>query len=476
MTTDNLPPHDLQAEQSILAAAMQDKFSLHAILTQVGEQSFYLGKHRIIFSAITELFAAGEPVELLTVIDKLKKQHKLEKAGGITAITSLSDNLTTTANTEALCYIIQQHYFSRECIRMGTEMAHKAKQGADDIFNVMSGFVADFISIRSNIGKKSQSIHDIAFANLALMQSLSNGEKKFSGIPSGLIELDRITGGFMGGELIIIAARPGMGKTALMLKIIHFCGVELDKPIAVNSLEMSATSLVRRMQSSEAEVANERLRRGEIHADEWKQINEATAKIAQAKILIDDRAGLNIVELRAQASRMKMEHGIEMLLVDYLQLMAGTKANQNTNDKTSEISRGLKLIAKELNIPVIALSQLSRAVEGRGGEKKPQLSDLRDSGAIEQDADMVIFPYRPEYYGIITDESGNSLRGIAQNIVAKNREGQTGEANCRFIGEFVKFEDLNIERNEPPTRRDFTEPQERQSRLKPIQDDEFKEF
>ena len=305
-----------------------------------------------------------------------------------------------------------------------------------------------FAVAENNLSRGYENVGNLLTLAIKQLDDLKNQDDKLTGIPSGFTNLDRLTGGWQRSDLVIMAARPGMGKTAFVLSIARNAAVDFKRPIAVFSLEMSSMQLVNRLISGEAEISSEKLRKGNLEPWEWEKLTKKVGSLSEAPLFIDDSPGLNIFELRAKCRRLKMQHDVQMIIIDYLQLMSGGvdgKSGGNREQEISTISRGLKGIAKELNIPVIALSQLSRAVETRGGDKRPMLSDLRESGAIEQDADMVIFLYRPEYYGITEDENNNSVRGIGEIIIAKHRNGALDTVRAKFIGQFAKFADLETD-------------------------------
>lgn len=440
-----LPPQAVDLEEAVLGAMMLEKDALTNVIDILQPKSFYKESHGRIFSAIQTLFNNSEPVDILTVTNQLKKTGELDISGGAYYITSLTNRVASAANAEFHARIISQKYIQRELIRISTETIKNAYEDTTDVFDLLDAAESSLYSvvetnIRKNYDKMSTLIGQ-AIKQIEIARSQKTG---VTGVESGFTELDRITSGWQKSDLIIIAARPAMGKTAFVLSLGRNAAVDFAKPIAVFSLEMSSIQLVSRLISSESDLSAEKLRKGQLEDHEFEQLNAKIGKLAEAPIFIDDTPALSIFELRAKARRLHQQHGIQMIVVDYLQLMtAGGDNRGNREQEISSISRSLKSIAKELNIPVIALSQLSRAVETRGGDKKPQLSDLRESGAIEQDADMVLFIHRPEYYGLEADEAGNSTQGKAEIIIAKHRNGKVGSVALKFIDRLAKFTDLD---------------------------------
>jgi replicative DNA helicase len=439
-----LPPQAVDLEEAVLGAMMLEKDALTNVIDILQPKSFYKESNGRIFSAIQRLFANSEPVDILTVTNDLKKSGELDLVGGAYYITSLTNRVASAANAEFHSRIISQKYIQRELIRISTETIKNAYEDTTDVFDLLDQAESSLYTVvESNIRKNYDKMSTLLGQAIKQIESARAQGDGVTGVASGFTELDRMTSGWQNSDLIIIAARPAMGKTAFVLSLARNAAVDFGKPVAIFSLEMSSIQCVTRLISSETELSGEKLRKGQLADHEFEQLNSKIGKLADASIFIDDTPALSIFELRAKARRLSQQHGIKMLIVDYLQLMtAGGENNKgNREQEISSISRSLKSIAKELNIPVIALSQLSRAVETRGGDKKPQLSDLRESGAIEQDADMVIFIHRPEYYGLEADGAGNSTQGKAEIIIAKHRNGKAGSVNLKFIGHLAKFAD-----------------------------------
>jgi replicative DNA helicase len=438
-----MPPQAVDLEEAVLGALMLDKNALTAVIDILKVDSFYKESHQRIFDAIQRLFAKSEPIDILTVTNELKKSGELDLVGGPYFIAQLTGRVASAANIEFHARIISQKYIQRELIRISSDIIKDAYEDTTDVFDLLDHAEQNLFSVsEGNIRREYQDMVPLLKDAIKQIEAAKNQEGHFSGVPSGFTELDRITAGWQNSDLIIMAARPGMGKTAFVLSMARNIAVDLNKPIAFFSLEMSAVQLVTRLISSETELPAEKLKKGLLEKYEWEQLNTKVKKLAGAPLYIDDTPALSIFELRAKCRRLKAQHNIEIAVIDYLQLMSvANEGKGNREQEISNISRSLKSLAKELNIPVIAISQLSRAVETRGGSKRPILSDLRESGAIEQDADMVLFIYRPEYYKITEDESGNSTSGTAEVIIAKHRNGALRDIKLKFVDRFAKFED-----------------------------------
>lgn len=440
-----MQPQAVELEEAVLGALMLEKDALTNVIDILQPQSFYKDAHVRIFSAIQQLFTRSEPVDILTVTQELKKNGELDLIGGAYYITQLTNRVASAANAEFHARIIAQKFIQRELIRISTKTITDAYEDSSDVFDLLDTAEKNLFSIvEGNIKKNYDKMSTLIKKAIEQIEISKNKKDGLSGIPSGLTALDRLTSGWQKSDLVIIAARPAMGKTALVLSMARNAAVDFGKPVAVFSLEMSSLQLVTRLISSESELPSEKLKKGNLEDYEFQQLNDKIKKLAEAPLFIDDTPGLSVFELRAKARRLKEQHGIEMIVVDYLQLMtAGGEGRGNREQEIATISRSLKGLAKELEVPVIALSQLSRAVETRGGDKRPQLSDLRESGAIEQDADLVMFIHRPEYYNITEDETGMSTAGVAELIIAKHRNGPINSAKTRYIGQYTKFADLD---------------------------------
>ena len=439
-----MPPQAVELEEAVLGALMLEKDALTEVIDILKPQSFYKDAHVRIFGAIQELFTRSEPVDILTVTQELKKTGELDIVGGAYYITQLTNRVASAANAEFHARIIAQKFIQRELIRVSTKTINDAYEEGSDVFDLLDNAESSLFSImEGNIKKNYDKMSNLIKKAVEQIEITKNNKGSFSGVASGLTALDRLTSGWQKSDLVIIAARPAMGKTALVLTMARNAAVDFKKGVAIFSLEMSSLQLVTRLIASESEITSDKIKKGQLEDYEFQQLNDKTARLADAPLFIDDTPGLSVFELRAKARRLKEQHNIELIIVDYLQLMtAGGEGKGNREQEISTISRSLKGLAKELEIPVIALSQLSRAVETRGGDKRPQLSDLRESGAIEQDADMVMFIHRPEYYNITEDVEGNSTAGMAELIIAKHRNGPVDSAKTRYIGQFTKFTDL----------------------------------
>ena len=446
MDIGKLPPQAVELEEAVLGALMLERDALTNVIDILKPQSFYKDANSRIFSAIEQLFTRSEPVDILTVTQELKKTGELEIVGGAYYITQLTNRVASAANAEFHARIVAQKFIQRELIRISTDTIRDSYEESSDVFDLLDKAEKNLFSIvEGNIKKNYDKMSTLIRLAIEQIDRIKENKGQFSGIQSGLTALDRITSGWQNSDLVIIAARPAMGKTALVLTMARNAAVDFKHPVAVFSLEMSSLQLVTRLIASETELSSEKLKKGTLEDYEYEQLNQKIKQIAEAPLFIDDTPGLSVFELRAKARRLKEQHKIELIIIDYLQLMtAGGEGKGNREQEIATISRSLKGLAKELNIPVIALSQLSRAVETRGGDKRPVLSDLRESGAIEQDADIVMFIHRPEYYNITEDGEGNSTVGMAELIIAKHRNGPIDSAKTRYIGQFTKFTDLDV--------------------------------
>lgn len=436
-----LPPQATDLEEAVLGALMLDKEALTDVIDILKKESFYKEDHQSIYEAILDLFQKSEPIDILTVTQELKKKGTLEEVGGPFYIAQLTNRVASSANVEFHARIISQKHIQRELIKISSDTIKSAYDETIDVFDLLDQAEAKLFEVaEGNIRKSYDDMNKLLHKAIKQLEIISKQDGT-SGVPTGFANLDRVTGGFQKSDMIVLAARPGMGKTAFVLSLARNSAVDYKKGVAVFSLEMSSLQLVNRLIASETEISAEKLKKGNLEPHEWEQLNARIGKLTNAPIFINDTPGLTVFELRAQCRRLKAEKDIQMVIIDYLQLMsAGTSEGKgNREQEISTISRAIKGIAKELDIPIIALSQLSRAVETRGGDKKPMLSDLRESGAIEQDADMVMFIYRPEYYGLTEDAEGNSTQGLGELIIAKHRNGSTEDVKIRFINHLAKF-------------------------------------
>ncbi|MDT3401779.1 replicative DNA helicase [Mucilaginibacter terrae] len=457
IVSGKLPPQARDLEEAVLGALMLEKDALSSVIDVLKPEVFYVEAHQKIFNAIRVLFEKTSPVDILTVTAQLRLQGELEMVGGAFTITELTNRVASAANIEYHARIIIQKYIQRELIRISTETINLAYEDTSDVLELLDKAEKNLFDIaQNNLRRDSRKMDDLMQETLKEIEALKDKTDGLTGVGTGFTELDRMTSGWQKSDLVIIAARPAMGKTAFVLSCARNAAVDFGKAVAVFSLEMSSVQLVNRLISGEAEIEQEKIRKGKMEEWEWQQIHSKIGRLEQAPIIIDDTPGLNIFEFRAKCRRLKSQHDIQMIIIDYLQLMTGKtdgKGGGNREQEIGSISRSLKMVAKELQVPVIALSQLSRAVESRpGGAKRPMLSDLRESGSIEQDADMVLFLYRPEYYGLEFDEDNNPTKGVGEIIIAKHRNGETGTVRLKFVGKYVKFTDLetNMDNYMPP--------------------------
>jgi len=441
-----LPPQARELEEAVLGAVMLEKSAFDTIVEILKPECFYTDAHQRIFKVFQSLAQQSMPIDMLTVVEQLKKTEELEEIGGPYYITRLTNAVVSTANIEAHARIILQKFIQRELIRISGEIIGDAYEDSTDVFDLLDESETKMFNITNNYLKKNyEDIGNALAKTINRIDELRTKKEDISGVPSGFASLDRVTYGWQPTDLIILAARPSVGKTAFALNLARNAALSHKKPtpVGVFSLEMSASQLVQRILSAESEIALEKIARGKLEDYEYQQLHtKGIKKLEQAPIFIDDTAALNIFEFRAKARRLVNKHNVGLIIIDYLQLMSGTgDRGANREQEISNISRNLKALAKELNIPIIALSQLSRAVETRKESKMPQLSDLRESGAIEQDADMVMFIYRPEYYENFSNEMGESTRGETHIKIAKHRNGSLENIKLRAMLHIQKFEE-----------------------------------
>ncbi|MBU1010210.1 MAG: replicative DNA helicase [Bacteroidetes bacterium] len=445
MQHGRIPPQAIDLEEVVLGAMMLEKDAVNAVIDILKPEVFYKDGHQKIAEAIQNLFVKSEPIDILTVTNELRSMGDLEMIGGPYYISQLTNRVVSGANIEFHARIILQKHIQRELIRISSDIIKDAYEDTTDVFDLLDKAEQGLFAVsESNLRRSFFTMPDLIKQAIQDIESARNAETNLRGVPSGYTDLDRITSGWQKSDLIILAARPSMGKTAFALNIARNIAVDFNRPVAFFSLEMSSIQLVTRLISSDTELPAEKLRKGDLAEHEWQQLHTKIAPLVKAKLFIDDTPQLSVFELRAKCRRLKQQHNIQMVFIDYLQLMTtGGENKGNREQEISNISRSLKSLAKELDIPVLALSQLSRNVESRPGSKKPILSDLRESGAIEQDADMVIFIYRPEYYNITDDGEGNSVKGLATINIAKHRNGKLGDVDLKFIGQFARFTELD---------------------------------
>lgn len=455
-----LQPQDLQVEEAVLGALMLEKDAYTVVSDLLKPESFYDYSHQLIYSAIVSLAVKQRPIDMLTVTEQLRNDGNLDAAGGPLHISELTGRVSSAANVEYHARIVAQKYLARELIKFSSNIQSKAFDETVDVYDLMQEAEGGLFEISKNTLKRDvRQIDPIITEALKKIEDASNNENGLSGLQTGYHELDKMTGGWQPSDLIIIAARPAMGKTAMVLSMAKNMAVEFNTPIAVFSLEMSSLQLVNRLISNVCELDGKKIKTGQLSAAEWENLTVRVKALYSAPLYVDDTPSLSIFELNTKARRLVQEHGVKMIIIDYLQLMnaSGMKFGSREQE-VSNISRSLKQLAKELNIPIIALSQLNRSVETRGDDrngKRPQLSDLRESGAIEQDADIVCFIHRPEYYlrhG--EDAEGNDIRGLAEFIIAKHRSGGVGDIKLRFRADYARFEnwDENYNLADEPTK------------------------
>ncbi len=467
MGLGKLPPQAVDLEEAVLGALMLEKDALTSVIDILRPEIFYVDAHQQIFKAIYNLFQQSKPVDILTVTAELKKLGTLDIVGGPYYITRLTNRVASSAHVEFHSRIVIQKFIQRELIRISSETMKDAYEDTSDVFGLLDKVEQGLFDItQGNTRKNYEEMVDLvkrARENIEAAANKQGNEAGITGVPSGFIDLDRVTAGWQASDLIVVAARPGVGKTAFVLSMARNIATKFKRPIAFFSLEMSAIQLVNRLIASETGLNAENLTRGKLAPHEWQQLSTKIRNLENAPIYIDDTPALSVFELRAKCRRLKSQKDIQIIVVDYLQLMQGSAENKNSNreQEISHISRSLKSIAKELNVPVIALSQLSRRTETRGGNMKPILSDLRESGAIEQDADIVLFLYRAEMHGKPEDDDGNSTDGIAEVLIAKHRNGALKDVKMKFIKHLAKFEDLDysesVDLSDVPLK-DFTSP------------------
>jgi replicative DNA helicase len=446
MVYGKIPPQAKELEEAVLGAIMLEKSAFDTVVEILKPECFYLEGHQRIYRTMQSLAQKSQPIDILTVVEELKVRQELEMVGGPYAVTKLTNSVVSSANIETHARIILQKFIQRELIRISGEIIGDAYEDSTDVFDLLDDAESKLFEITNNhLRKNFDSIDTILVKTIQRIEDLRHKQDEITGVPSGFPSLDKITYGWQPTDLIILAARPAVGKTAFALNLARNAALHPTKPtgVAFFSLEMGSAQLVQRILSAEAEIFMEKIARGRLEEHEMKQLyKKGIDRLAKAPIFIDDTPALNIFELRAKCRRLKNKHNIGFIIIDYLQLMSGARDNKggNREQEISQISRALKGLAKELQVPIIALSQLSRAVESRKeGEKIPQLSDLRESGAIEQDADMVMFLYRPEYYGITANEMGESNKGETHVKIAKHRNGSLDTIKLRALLHIQKF-------------------------------------
>ncbi len=439
LSSHKLPPQNLEAEQSVLGGILIENEAINKVTEILTADDFYRDSHRRIFDALINLSERDEPADLITLTNELRKLNHLDSVGGASYVAGLIDSVPTAANIEYYARIVKEKSILRKLINTSTDIITQSYQDRGDVEAFLDEAERAIFQISENKVKPSfYPIRDVVKESFRTIERLFEKKELVTGIPSGFRELDRLTAGFQPSDLVIIAGRPSMGKTAFCLNVAQYAAIERKTPVGIFSLEMSKEQLVIRMLCSAAQVEGTRLRTGFLNESDWPKLTMAAGNLSDAPIFIDDTAALSVLELRAKARRLNAEHGLGFLIIDYLQLMKGRARVESRQQEISEISRSLKALAKELNIPVIAVSQLSRKTEERQGNR-PQLSDLRESGAIEQDADLILFIYRDEVYNRSED---NPNRGKAEVIIGKQRNGPIGKVDLAYLDKFTAFKDL----------------------------------
>ena len=440
MELGKVPPHDAEAEQAVLGSMLTDKDAVISAIEVLKEEDFYRTDNRLIYSAILNLYNRAEPIDIITVKAELESLGKFEQVGGMEYLATLPDKVPTTANATKYINIVEEKSTLRSLIKAANEIIDLGYDPTEDVDYVTESAEKKIFNLMQNKDKKSYTpIKDILVDSFTQLEELYNRKQHITGVPTGFTELDNRTAGFHGSDLILIAARPAMGKSAFALNIATNAAVRANVPVMIFSLEMSKEQMVNRILCSEAMVDSNKLRTGKLDEDDWTKLAGKIGQLAEAQIYIDDTPGISVTEIRAKCRKLKLEKGLGMVVIDYLQLVQGTNRRSGTREQEiSEISRSLKILAKEIGVPVIALSQLSRAVEQRP-DHRPMLSDLRESGAIEQDADIVMFLYRDDYYN-----QDSEKKNIAEVIIAKHRGGSTGTVELLWLGSYTKF--VNLEK------------------------------
>ena len=443
MLLEKLPPYNLEAEQAVLGSMMLDKEAVYIAMEMLEPEDFYKEAHQLIFSAILSLEAAGQPIDMITLTEELHRQNNIDKIGGVGYIAEVANIVPTAANIRHYAEIVVQKTILRKLIRVSTNIANRCYEDQEDTYELLDDAEKLILEIAENRNFSGLiPIKQVLGSTLEKIEYLAGNKGNITGVPSCFIDLDNMTSGWQASDLIILAARPAMGKTSFGLNIAQNAAIRGKIPVAIFSLEMSKEQLVQRLMSSEAMIDQHKLRTGRLLDEEWVRLTRAAQPLSTADIYIDDTPAISVLELRAKARRLKAEKGLGLIIIDYLQLMRVGRRDENRQQEISEISRSLKALARELNVPVIALSQLSRAVE-QTQDKRPALSHLRESGALEQDADLVMFIYREDYYNPESEKPG-----IAEIIIAKHRNGPTGTVELGFIKEFTKF--VNIDKHHNP--------------------------
>lgn len=436
-----IPPQNVEAEQSVIGSMLLDKEVIPTITEILKNDDFYREDHREIFEAVMDLFERAEPIDLITISEQLKSRGTLETVGGLEYLTTVANAVPTTANARHYAKIVEEKSLLRKLIKASSDVVNMGYEASEDVAYVLDKAEKSIFDILQKRNVKGFTpIKEVLIETFNRLEELYNSKGHVTGIPTGFADLDYKMSGLQNSDLILIAARPAMGKSALVLNMAQYAAMHAKVPVAIFNLEMSKDQLVNRMLCTEAMVDSQRMRTGKLEDDDWMKIARALGPMSEAPIYIDDTPGISIMDIRSKCRRLKLEKNLGLVVIDYLQLIQGRGKSDSRQQEVSEISRSLKILAKEINVPVITLSQLSRAAEQRT-DHKPMLSDLRESGAIEQDADIVMFIYRDEYYNPDTEK-----KNMAELIVAKNRHGSTGSVELAWLGQYTKFANLEKQR------------------------------
>ena len=441
MELGKVPPHDIEAEQAVIGSMLTDKDAVVSAIEVLKEEDFYRDDNKAIYEAILNLYNRSEPIDIITVKSELETMGKFEQVGGLEYLAELPEKVPTTANSMKYIKIVEEKSTLRKLIKTANEIIELGYDPTEDVDDIMEGAEKKIFNVMQNKNQKGYSaMKDILVDSFTQLEELYNRKQHITGVPTGFADLDYKTAGLHSSDLVLVAARPAMGKSAFALNIATNAAIRAKVPVAIFSLEMSKEQMVNRILCSEAMVDSNKVRTGRLEEDDWTKLAEAIGPLSEAEIYIDDTPGISVMEIRAKCRKLKLEKNIGMVVIDYLQLVQGSnKRNGSREQEISEISRSLKILAKEIGVPVIALSQLSRAVEQRP-DHRPMLSDLRESGAIEQDADIVMFLYRDDYYN-----QDSEKKGIAEVIIAKHRGGSTGTVELLWLGSYTKF--VNLEKS-----------------------------
>ena len=442
-----VPPHDEKLEQVVLGAMMLEENNIDVVIDLLKPEVFYPPTHQDIFAAIRHLYDRSVPVDLLSVKETLTKNKKLSAIGGTQYLVQLSDMVSASSNLESHVRMLLEKYTRRRLITLSHNIQRKAYAAEEDVFEVLEDSEKGLYGIMDHLIKQEvEPVQTVLPRALKEIENKKADKLGLTGIPSGFQALDELTSGWQNADLIVIAGRPSMGKTAFALSLLRNAAVDFGKPVALFSMEMSSVQIALRLLSSESELESNKIRRGRLEKYEWQQLISRSETLSDAPIFVDESPSLSATELRTKARKLKAKNNISMIVVDYLQLMRGGSNRHfqsNREQEIANISRTLKALAKEMDIPIVVLSQLNREVEKRSGDKRPILSDLRESGSIEQDADLVLFLHRPEHYGLTEDAEGNPTKGMAEIMVAKHRSGPTGNVHLRYLSDITKFAPLD---------------------------------